>query len=499
MESLGVVHLRDLNDRNRWDTRKLSAYLDRLGLAERSGKAPPDQFSISAVAPPTRLIALNRADDVELLRKFRGWLGQAEELHLVVCYTGHPDEHDREQSEREASSALFPTLVAKIYHWGNHQEAPFGLSLILDTAKLAWPAPPALACSTPGPPGPWLDWPDPPGWEPELQWPRWVCRRDDAPSLYHPPSGRFLNLTNGFWSPQVAPPTEATFLCVAPDGTSLLSSDYRGDFSLLNLESGRLHTFRGPAGAPLGVWPNSQVGWAGHRCTFSWLYLTPTDGAALASCDHDWPCGHEKKQYGYLDNEPCWVHLSPLQDAYLSVYQKDAVVSQALPVGWSSFGETWAAVTEPAADRNRALFFTYETDNERGGPEEPEDGDARDLRPVIALGPDPTYRYTLDLRRTVYRIVGDSSTRVNEPMDGYAVYNDQHQPLRYGEGRLLGGWGRWLVGLSDGRLWREDTVSGERVDLGPVEREVLWAFPLPASGHLVLVGGTTDKAELRLI
>lgn len=498
-DATGVVHLRDLVDRYRWDTRKLPAYLDRLGLGDVSQKAPPDQFTTSSFSTPKRLIVLNRDEDTDLWKRFRSWLSQAAELHLVVCHYHQPDLERRHQLEREAFSALAELPIVQLVHWVKGEEAPASLGLVLENSKLGWPNPPTLPALETSGPGPWLEWPDPPGWQPELDWPRWVCHRDGAPAMYHPSSGRFLNLRSGEWSEPVGPPTKQTRLCVAPDGQRLLSSNFRGEYSLLDLTSGRLHTFQGPAGSPIGIWPGQEIGWSGHRCTFNWLHLQQRAGGSLSACDHDWPCGHEKKQYGFLDNEPCWVHLSPICDAYLSVYQKDAVISAALPVGWRSFGAVWAATSDPAMDPTRALFFTHDGSNETGDPQEVEDGDARDLRPVIVLGPDPAHRYALDLSRSVYRIVGESVSEVNEPVDGYAVFDSNHDGVRYETGRLLGGWGRSLLVCSGSELWREDLVSGQRASLGRESKEISWAFPIPASANLILVSGGQERAQIRLV
>jgi hypothetical protein len=180
------------------------------------------------------------------------------------------------------------------------------------------------------------------------------------------------------------------------------------------------------------------------------------------------------------------------------VYQKDAVISQSLPVGWKVFGDAWAALSEPAVDPSRALFFAHDGAGGRGDPSEAEDGDARDLRPTIVLGPDPVTRYALDLRQPIYRVVGEAVTAVNESLDGYAVFDASHQPVRYGEGRLLGGWGRSLTGWQDGRLWREDIVTGERSDLGPEDQPIDWAFSVPATSNVVLVHQAENGLRFRL-
>ena len=492
-DTVGVVHLRDLVDRYRWETRKLPAYLDRLG--QRLGA-----IEGSSLQPPSCLIVLNRAEDIDLWPRFRGWLALAEELHLLLCHNEEKGAEYDQEVENIALQALQGLPVRRLLHWrkGDPAPAPFA-RLISDSVSTLPPPGNLLPLEDPLEAGPWIELPERRLEDPELMWPRWCCRRDGHPSLYDPRRGRFLDLRSGEWGEPVGPLTENVFLAVWPDGSRLITSNYAGDFSILNLRTRGLTVFKGPAGAPIGIWPGGQVGWAGHRCTFSWLSLGERGGGTLAACDHDWPCGHEKKQYGYLDNEPCWIHLSPIADCYLSVYQKDAVISQTLPVGWRTFGEAWAAVSEPALDPSRALFFTHDGEQGRGDPEEAEDGDARELRPTIVLGPDPAFRYALDLRRPVYRIVGELVTLVNETVDGYAVFDAAHQAVRHGQGRLLAGWGRSLTGWQEGRLWREDIANGERHDLGPEPEEISWAFSLPASANVILVQQTDHRVRVRLV
>lgn len=497
-DTVGVVHLRDLVDRSRWDTRKLTAYLDRLGLVEVSQKSPPGQISTSSLLPPKRLLVLNRDEDSQLLRQFRAWLSQTAEFYVAICYNDETSPEQRRRWETEALEALSGLPAVRLAHWEKGRDAPQDLQNFLKTSRLTWPSPLPLRAANLDPPGPWIPWPELLAPDPECHWPRWVCRRDDKPSIYLPRSGRFLDLTSGTVSESVGPPTEDTFLTVWPDGSRLVSSNFRGNFSALDLQRGQLSTFQGPTGTPLGFWPGQPLGWAGHRCTFSWVFHDEEQGGTLSACDHDWPCGHEKKQYGHLNNEPCWIQLSPLSDAYLSVYQKDAVISQDLPVGWRSYGEVWAATAEPGLDSTRALFFVYEEEDSVGDPQEPEDGDARDERPVIALGPDPTHRYALGLHKSVYRVAGHNVTKVNEPFDGYAVFDAKHQAVRYGNGRLLGGWGHWLTGLSEGVLWREDVVTGRRFALGSEQERIDWSFPVPGSSNLILVSDT-EHPMLRLV
>lgn len=492
--SVGVVHLRDLVDRSRWDTRKLPAYLDRLG-------GEVGALEGSALSPPRQLIVLSRAEELDLWPQFRCWLGQARELHLALCYNEPLPDSTRDALEREVLTLLAGLPIVRIEHWEKGAPAPPALVDLLARASFGLPTPTAFpAVEVRRPAGEWIELPRNLLGEPELMWPRWCCLRDGRPSLFYPPQGRFLDVVTGEWGEPVAPRTDNLMMAVWPDGERLISSNHAGDFSVLDLRSRALKLFKGPRGAPIGIWPGGQTGWAGYRSRFSWLTFQEGEGGLISACDHDWPTGHEKKQHGYLDNEPCWVQLSPINDAYLSAYQKDVVVSQTLPVGWRTFGPGWAALAEPASDPTRALFFVNDGSSGLGDPEEAEDGDAREARPVIALGPDPTCRYALDLSRPVYRVVGPTVSLVDEwARDGYAVFDASHQPVREGEGRLLGGWGRWLTVLHQERLWSEEIGSGERLDLGREAEEISWAFSLPASPNMLLVQERDTRVRVRLV
>jgi hypothetical protein len=101
-------------------------------------------------------------------------------------------------------------------------------------------------------------------------------------------------------------------------------------------------------------------------------------------------------------------------------------------------------------------------------------GSARELAPVVVLGPDAARRYAVDLRHRVVRITGAGDAAVANiiggPEGGYAVFDSEHQRVRHGTGRLLGGWYRHVT-IEDGdALWREDLDSGKRTLLGSAQR-----------------------------
>ena len=220
----------------------------------------------------------------------------------------------------------------------------------------------------------------------------------------------------------------------------------------------------------------------------------------LSRSEHDWPCGHSKKQYGYLDNEPCRLQLSPNLDAYLSVFQKDAIISTALPIRWKIGRNFMTALTEPADDPERALFFQHDPeDGYSENPDDPFEDDAGSLAPSIALGPSRNYQYSLGGRADLYRIQGEECSRVRFSGD-YAIFDHKHNLVRSGIGRLLFGWGEYITLLKGEHLIREHVETGERRTLGRVDRVVDFALPISGSYNGVLVNVVDERnAKIRLV
>ena len=190
-DTTGVVHLRDLSDRHRWDTRKLPAYLDRLGgsLGGLEG---------SAFLSPACLIVLNRAEDTDLWARYRCWLSGANELYPVVCHYEPSTQDSRDRLEAEILSSLPGLPVRRVVHWEKGTQAPEPLPMVLEGSTSHPPPPgPLPLWREPVPPGPWVEMPTPPEQSPELTLPRWCCLKDGRPQIYHPRQGAFLNLTNG--------------------------------------------------------------------------------------------------------------------------------------------------------------------------------------------------------------------------------------------------------------------------------------------------------------
>src|SRR5690606_6917709 len=140
---------------------------------------------------------------------------------------------------------------------------------------------------------------------------------------------------------------------ISPDGQRVLG---RG---ALGLEYGPFDGPRrpveSPRDVPILVDPRLGLGAVGTRCWFTWVRATDDEASVLAAAMHDWPCGHEKKLYGYLDNDPVRIEVADDGDAYLSVYDVDAVVGSLLSPRWRRAGP--ALVPDwPPRDPTRVLL-----------------------------------------------------------------------------------------------------------------------------------------------
>ncbi len=497
-QAVGVVHLRDLRMRYAWHEPELPRLLELYGLElgnERTG----------CLAPPGELVVVCPADEVAALKQHRPWLSQVGRLHVLLSFRDCPDALEDlellELLEGEARLGLtgLPVVTLEPFRDGDLPES-CALELFANLEAGALPDPaPLLAGRAPYAAGPWLALPSPPFMDPETYWPSLVCVRRGRPSVFVPGLSSFLSLSDGSLE-KVEAVSDRAWVAVWPDGSHLVFGDHRGEFQVVDLDSGRVRSCYGAYGRPVGIWPGARVGWSGGRCVFNWLSVGEETVGTLAACDHDWPCGHEKKQYGYLDNEPCWIHLSRLSDAYLSVYQKDAIVSSQVPVRWRRCEGGWAATGRPCEDPGRALFFCYEGNWMVGDPTDPNACDLRDARPVIVLGPDSGARYALDHSRPVFRLTNQRSELVCPPSSSFGVYDASHRLVRQGRGRLLGGWDRSLTLLEGDRLRREDILSGASVDLGTETEPVSWAFSLPGTPNVVLVAGEgREDTRVRLV
>lgn len=472
-----------------------------------AGVSPTAEACRSA-HPPSDLIVLCSVEHSGLLIRYHLWLSQCQKLRLVLQLPEPEmwlDAELRELFEEELVEALGDLVFEEIRYVNDWRDAEVGewlAELLRQGCEAPGPGqqPPTTQIRQPFPPGPWIAVPELPAHhDPETYWPPLACVRGGEPCLYLPSSRSFLLLQTGSRTDPVCA-TEENWVGVWPDGSCLLyGAPYSHRILVHDLGTGQVSRQSTLPGQPIGVWPDSAYAWVGARCRYGWLYRKGNQVGALVGCEHDPPCGHEKKQYGFLDNFPCWIHLSREEDAYLSVYQKDAVVSTSVPHEWRRCGRGWAYVHKANSDPTRALFFIYEGRWAGQDPTDPDACDARDDRPVIVLGPSAAARYALDLSRPVYRLNNDCSVLVHEPKEIYGVFDANHRLVRVGRGRLLGGWDVHLTVLRGRHLYRDHTVTGTSASLGAVGGRVEWAFSLPRTPNVILVAGEKEATRMRLV
>lgn len=293
-------------------------------------------------------------------------------------------------------------------------------------------------------------------------------------------------------------------------------------------------------GLPFAIDVDAGLAAAGWRCTFDWLAVAAShdgkdpdtdaelDVSILCGCAHDWPVGHAKKLYGYDDNHPRHLFIAPDRGAYVSTFERDAIVSGAVPFRWralSGSSDAHCALDWPPPDSLRKLFFV--ADLEAGAAHSglpapaPDDAaaraevalqeDARHHAPIVVVGPSDDHRYALALDEEVWSIEvhdgADEAVVVGGPHEGFAVYDATHRAVRRGRGRLLGGDHDALLVLDtddthdDGArsLWREEFVSGARAPLGREDVDVAEAVAI--AGRFVLVARRNeddDRAPVRV-
>lgn len=357
-------------------------------------------------------------------------------------------------------------------------------------------------------PGPWIDW--------AIEVPERFASFLDitevlrllAPALCHPQgrpavldgmAGVRIDLQTGhresiarlagsshLWSP----------IAAMPDGESWLTGAGRHTFSLDGARTSV--SFPGGWGSPIGIDPSAKLAWSGGRCYFHFRVLTNDGPVYWTPSSHDWPCGHGKKLYGYKDNDPLYVSLSADASVCLSVYEHDTLLTPGLPLRWRDVGGL--ALAERVRGEPRALLF-WRADGDDGFPGNPyeADEDARDGFVVATIGPSRDARYTVSLEKPTYRLAGDRVVRLGGPDEGWIVCNDRHEIVYRSPGRLLGGWGSWVVVEIDGTVYRQNIETGERDLITAVDRPITAAVSIAGSANVVLVNVDEGRIAIRLV
>lgn len=285
-------------------------------------------------------------------------------------------------------------------------------------------------------------------------------------------------------------------IAAMPDGESWFVATERGAFKLEGAHSSV--TSPGGWGWPMGIDPTAKLAWAGGRCYFHFRVLTEQGAVYWTPSSHDWPCGHGKKLYGYKDNDPLCVSLSADASVCLSVYEHDTLLTPGLPLRWRDLGGF--ALAERVRGEPRVLLF-WRADGDDGFPGDPyeADEDARDGFVVATIGPSPKLRYTVSLEKPTYRLADGHVVRLGGPEAGWIVCNDRHEIVHRAAGRLLGGWGSWVVIEIDGAVFRENIESGERHAITAIDRPIAAAVSIAGSPNVVLVNLENGRPAIRLV
>jgi hypothetical protein len=491
--ALGIVHLGDLAVGYPWAKQRLPAFLEALGWSL------DDEPSVRRLDPPPTLAVVMGFGAEGLVTRHRTWLRRAQRILLIYELVGEDDLlADPEQlaylaQEHRSIAAKLGGNVHSTW-WTGTRESTNDVRTLLhslaDEPSLERRAPLRMRTRYPEPsmhaPGPWRRW--------EAQGigglggvARLLCTHIDRPAILDVRSSPpvLIDLIDGArlrTGTTLGPPAT-----MSPDGRSVLGHGQHG------LEYGPFDGPRRPVESPrevpILVDPVLGLGAVGTRGWFSWVRVTDDEASVLAAAMHDWPCGHEKKLYGYLDNDPVRIEVADDGDAFLSVYDVDAIVGTLTAPRWRRAGP--ALVPEwPPRDPARALLTCpdWRWAGEKAGTLEGLHHDCRGDAPVVALGPDRAHRYALGLEREVWIVRGDEGRRLGGPNEGYAVFDAEHVEVRRGSGRLLCGSGPWLWVEADGHVWREQIRTGAREYRVPVEGPKINAgLPVPGSGHAVLV------------
>lgn len=504
--AIGLVFLDDLHSFGMWISDRAPAWARERNL---------DGALLSPrISPPPITIVVARTLTWSMLEGSAAWLRLAERVIIVLDSTDDPTTGDPDAPELEAlqRDELAAALQSRVHFiaatketWEDAIDEALRLARKTMTQGTWAPFRPLSLASALGP-GPWIDWAIPKSTSygidladvlrflaPAL------CRPQGRPSLLDGLEGTRIDLqtgrresipdlagTSSLWRP----------IAATPDGKHWLQVVERNGFRLEGAQPSVV--LPGGWGSPIGVDPSGQIAWAGGRCWFHFRVLTEQGVAYWTPSNHDWPCGHGKKLYGYEDNNPLFVHLAADASACLSTYEHDTLLTPQLPLVWRDVGEF--ALAERKRGEPRALLFCR-ADGDDVFPGDPyeADEDARDEFAVATLGPSSEVGYTVSLEKPTYRLAADRVERLGGPDGGWIVCNDRHEVVRRSSGRLLGGWGPWVVVEKDGALHREDLVTGNREWLGFAGRAVHAAVPIVGSPNVVLVNLEEARPSLRLV
>lgn len=488
----GVIDLRDLEHRFAWEPLHIERFLAATGLK-------PDGQGQHSFAPPNVLIAITPFENPEYVTRHAAWLSDA--AHLVLMREKQQpsappiDEECRELLAEDWRNALAQLDVSiDVVDWEPvSPDAPIKAlerarrsrvqMSIFSVPEVARPEPKELK------PTPWAKLPSLPKYDSKyhsslatrLAW------QGDQLGLLSTRSGGVLPL--GCDASGEAISDDVARSALAPTGECITNRTW----SKWTLEGGPRgpYEIHAPGNVPLGFDTSGRIGWVGSRMFVDWLYRAKRGWTWLSASDHDFPCGPSKKQYGSLDNNPIQVLCTPNNDLFCAIFERDVLLSSAVPIRWRSAGDLWIA--DFRRDPERAVFHLQADEISRAFDPAQEDGHGG--APALVLGPSAKARYALSLEHQVFRL-RSTTTHANNgvdvvivggPNDGYAVFDSNHKVVRRGRGRLLGGAFQFTTLIDDGRYIREDIATGARTDLGPADELPATVVAIPGAKNVLLV------------
>lgn len=437
----GIVDMRDLAYRYMWEERAIARFVSALGV----DVVPHPGWR--GYAPPRSLVVIVPYDGSGQLALGRPWLEDAERLVIIRDKTrANPEYAPLEDWEWQELQPLFPR--AELFDWLDAADpAPCraAIARALEPMRPISPAPPRINPDIDLPASAWV----------ECTSPRRSARIVAAQLAIR--SGRATLIAPG----------EVIDLATLTPRRPPITLGATDDVTWLPL----LPNHRGRSAC--GIDPIHPIAWRGDRMSVYWSYIGPREVGFMSATDHDYPCGPAKKLWGFENNYPVAIAVTPTGDVCAQTFEHDVTITVGMPIGWHRAGEVDVAMFAP--DPKRIAYYAQKAEFvETLAIEDLLDEDNRELAAVVVLGPDERCRYAVDLRHRVVRITGPREAAVGEvvagPDAGYAIFDADHRIVRRGTGTLLGGWFRHATIDEGGWLWREDLATGERTLLDSAAR-----------------------------
>lgn len=492
---VGVLDVRDLGGRWFDDAPRVDAFVAAARLQCQA------EFEQSFLPPDVLVVVADFTLGREQLERSRPWLEEAQSLIIVRSYDAEASTNDPEfmefiEDEWRSCAQGFAIPVA-LLDFRSDDDAMSAVARAREIARSlaprSLPAAPELPSEfRPGPriefiPLERLDLRN----TCELQrlLANSVRLTDRGPALETPAGTALLTVEQA----SLALDPRARWSCVLADGRWLT----RGTDRLWQLDEEVLTLY---GHWPLGFAATQPVGFTGHRMRVFWYYRGKHGVGHLYATDHDYPCGPAKKLWGYADNEPVRCELASDASVVAQHFEHDVLVTSAVPLRFSHADEL--LVARGPRDFGRAVYFV--NDPELGSiPADLLDEDARDRAPTLVLGTTARARYAVDLSYQVYRLTRTESveatvTPVAREPGTFAVFDQEHQLVRSGSGRLLGGSSGYALILEGASYVREELSSAARVCLGSARGNPLCSVPVPGTRNVILVSEQEGKTFVQL-